>query len=135
MFYISGTKVAIQLSEFLKLKAMINIKQIKNTVLLSFDKKVKLDNTTSKTFKEEVLNLLTRPFTNLFVDLTKVENVDDEGLNALMASYRLSEMNQSQVSLFNVSENVLKAMRRSNMDSHFYFVDRPKPFSEDLLMV
>ncbi len=114
---------------------MINIKQIKNTVLLSFDKKVKLDNTTSKTFKEEVLNLLTRPFTNLFVDLTKVENVDDEGLNALMASYRLSEMNQSQVSLFNVSENVLKAMRRSNMDSHFYFVDRPKPFSEDLLMV
>jgi len=114
---------------------MLSIKQIKNTVLLSFDKKVKLDNSLSKEFRDEVLSLLTKPFTNLFVDLTQVENVDDEGLNALIASYRLSEMNRSQVSLFNVSENVLKAMRRKNMDSHFYFVDRPKPFSEDLLMV
>jgi len=114
---------------------MLNIKQIKNTVLLSFDKKVRLENSISKEFKDEVLGLLTKPFTNLFVDLTKVENVDDEGLNALMASYRLSEMNRSQVSLFNVSENVLKAMQKKNMSSHFYFVDRPKPFSEDLLMV
>lgn len=114
---------------------MLHIKQIKNTVLLSFDKKVKLDNSNSKSFKDEILNLLTKPFTNMFVDLMKVERVDEEGLNALLAGYRLSEMNQSQMSLFNVSENVLNAMRRSNLDSHFYFVDRPKPFSEDLLMV
>jgi len=52
-----------------------------------------------------------------------------------MASYRLSEMNRSQVSLFNVSEKVLNAMKSHNIDSHFFFVDRPKPFSEDLLMV
>ncbi len=116
-------------------KVMLHIKQIKNTVLLSFDKKVKLDNSNSKSFKDEILNLLTKPFTNMFVDLMKVERVDEEGLNALLAGYRLSEMNQSQMSLFNVSENVLNAMRRSNLDSHFYFVDRPKPFSEDLLMV
>ncbi|NPA37610.1 MAG: STAS domain-containing protein [Chlorobi bacterium] len=114
---------------------MLRIKQIKNTVLLSFDKNVKLDNSTSKRFKDEVLNLLTKPFTNLFVDLTKVENVDEEGLKALMASHLLSEMNNSQVSLYNVSDKVLKAMRMKNLDTHFYFVDRPKPFSEDLLMV
>jgi len=114
---------------------MLNIKQISNTVLLSFDRKIKLDNSNSKSFKDEVLNLLTKPFTNLFVDLNKVERVDEEGLNALLAGYRLSEMNQSQMSLINVSENVLSAMRKSNLDSRFYFVDRPKPFSEDLLMV
>ena len=114
---------------------MLSIKQIKNTVLLSFDKEVELNNSVSKKFRQEVLDLLTKPFTNLFVDLTKVKNVDEEGLNALMASYRLSEMNSSQVSLFNVRENVLKAMHQRNLDSHFYFVDRPKPFSEDLLMV
>lgn len=119
----------------LKLKAMLSIKQIKNTVLLSFDKEVELNNSVSKKFRQEVLDLLTKPFTNLFVDLTKVKNVDEEGLSALMASYRLSEMNSSQVSLFNVRENVLKAMHKKKLDSHFYFVDRPKPFSEDLLMV
>jgi len=114
---------------------MINIKHIKNTVLLSFNKEVELKNSVSRKFKEEVLDLLTHPFTNLFVDLTKVKNVDEDGLNALMASYRLSEMNQSQVNLFNVRDNVLKAMHNKKLDSHFYFVDRPKPFSEDLLMV
>ena len=118
-----------------KLKVMLNIKQISNTVLLSFDKKIKLDNSNSKSFKDEVLSLLTKPFTNLFVDLNQVEKVDEDGLNALLASHRLSRMNQSQVSIYNVSAEVLKAMQRSNLDSRFYFVDRPKPFSEDLLMV
>ncbi len=114
---------------------MLNITQISNTVLLSFDRKIKLDNSNSKSFKNEVLSLLTKPFTNLFINLNKVERIDENGLNALLASHRLSRMNQSQVSFYNVSAEVLKAMQRSNLDSSFYFVDRPKPFSEDLLMV
>jgi anti-anti-sigma regulatory factor len=114
---------------------MIRTKQFKNTVLLSFDKNVKLDLSNSRSFKDEVLNLLTKPFTNLFVDLECVEKVDAEGLNALLASQRLSEMNRSQLSLFNVKEDVLKQMKKYNLESLFFFCDRPKPFSEDLLMV
>ena len=114
---------------------MLRIKQIKNTVLLSFDEKVKLDNSNSKNFRDEILNLLTKPFTNLFVDLKGLENVDEDGLNALLAGHRLSRINSSQLSVFNVRDEVLKAMRKHNLDSYLYFVDRPKPFSEDLLMV
>ncbi|WP_430813060.1 STAS domain-containing protein [Carboxylicivirga sp. RSCT41] len=114
---------------------MIQVKVFKNTTLISFDKKESLDLQTSKQFKNRMMDILKQPFTNLFVDLEKVENVDAEGLNTLMAGQRLSEMNQSQLSLFNVKEGVLKSMKKYDLDSYFFFCDRPKPFSDDLLMV
>ncbi|MCG8579795.1 MAG: STAS domain-containing protein [Bacteroidales bacterium] len=114
---------------------MIQVKVFKNTTLISFDQKDSLDLQTSKHFKNQMMDILKKPFTNLFVDLEKVENVDAEGLNTLMAGQRLSEMNQSQLSLFNVKEEVLKSMKKYDLDNYFFFCDRPKPFSDDLLMV
>ena len=114
---------------------MIKIKVFKNTTLVSFEKKESLDIKTSGDLKSRMMDILKRPFTNLIVDLEKVEQVDDEGLNALMAVQRLSEMNQSQLSLFNVKEGVLRSMKKHELDSYFFFCDRPKPFSDDLLMV
>jgi len=102
---------------------------------MSFDSKESLDLKTSKHFKDQMMGILKKPFSNLFLDLEKVENVDAEGLNTLMAGQRLSEMNQSQLSLFNVKEEVLEAMKKYELDSYFFFCDRPKPFSDDLLMV
>lgn len=114
---------------------MIRVKVFKNTTLISFERKEKLDLITSKDFRNQMMDILKKPFTNLFVDLEKVENVDAEGLNTLMAGQRLSEMNQSQLSLFNVKEEVLKSMKKYDLDNYFFFCDRPKPFSDDLLMV
>ncbi|MBR8536905.1 STAS domain-containing protein [Carboxylicivirga mesophila] len=114
---------------------MIRVKVFKNTTLISFERKENLDLNTSKDFKNQMMDILKRPFTNLFVDLEKVEHVDAEGLNTLMAGQRLSEMNQSQLSLFNVKEGVLKSMKKYDLDNYFFFCDRPKPFSDDLLMV
>ncbi|TRX71820.1 STAS domain-containing protein [Carboxylicivirga sp. M1479] len=116
-------------------KIMIRIKVFKNTTLISFDKQESLDLRTSRQFKNQMMDILKKPFTNLFVDLEKVENVDAEGLNTLMAGQRLSEMNQSQLSLFNVKKEVLNSMKKYDLDSYFFFCDRPKPFSDDLLMV
>ncbi len=114
---------------------MIRVKVFKNTTLMSFESKEKLDVNTSKDFRSQMMDILKRPFTNLFVDLEKVESVDAEGLNTLMAGQRLSEMNQSQLSLFNVKEGVLQAMKKYELDNYFFFCDRPKPFSDELLMV
>jgi len=114
---------------------MIQVKVFKNTTLISFEKKENLDLKTARDFKNQMMDILKKPFTNLFVDLEKVENVDAEGLSTLMAGQRLSEMNQSQLSLFNVKEGVLKSMKRHELDSYFFFCDRPKPFSDDLLLV
>ncbi len=116
-------------------EVMIRVKVFKNTTLISFDKQESLKLKTSRQFKNQMMDILKKPFTNLFVDLEKVENVDAEGLNTLMAGQRLSEMNQSQLSLFNVKEEVLKSMKKYDLDSYFFFCDRPKPFSDDLLMV
>lgn len=114
---------------------MIRVKVFKNTTLISFDRRESLDLRTSRDFKNELMDILKKPFTNLFVDLEKVEKVDAEGLNTLMAGQRLSEMNQSQLSLFNVKEEVLKSMKKHELDKYFFFCDRPKPFSDDLLLV
>ncbi|MCU4166693.1 STAS domain-containing protein [Carboxylicivirga caseinilyticus] len=114
---------------------MIKIKVFKNTTLVSFESKENLDIKNSGDLKSRMMEIMKRPFTNLIVDLEKVEKVDDEGLNALMAVQRLSEINQSQLSLFNVKEGVLKSMRKYDLDHYFFFCDRPKPFSDDLLMV
>ncbi len=114
---------------------MIKIKEFKNTTLVSFEKQESLDEKTSNHLKFRMMDILKHPFTNLIVDLDKIEKVDDEGLSALMAVQRLSEMNQSQLSLFNVKESVLQFMRKHELDSYFFFCDRPKPFSDDLLMV
>jgi len=114
---------------------MIRVKVFKNTTLISFDKVEVLDLRTSKAFRKQMMDILRRPFTNLIVDLEKVTDVDVEGLNTLIAGQRLSEMNQSQLSLFNVKENVLQIMKKHNLDRYFFFCDRPKPFSDDLLVV
>ncbi|WP_430810410.1 STAS domain-containing protein [Carboxylicivirga sp. 1411-1] len=102
---------------------------------MSFERKESLDLTTSYDLKNQMMAILKKPFSNLFIDLEKVEQVDAEGLNTLIAGQRLSEMNQSQLSLFNVKEDVLQAMKQYGLDSYFFFCDRPKPFSDDLLMV
>ncbi len=102
---------------------------------MSFERKENLDLNTSEAFKRQMMDILKRPFTNLFVDLEKVEYVDAEGLSTLMAGQRLSKMNQSQLSLFNVKEEVLKSMKKHHLDTYFFFCDRPKPFSNDLLLV
>ncbi|MBS2100301.1 STAS domain-containing protein [Carboxylicivirga linearis] len=113
----------------------MNIKVFKNTTLVSFEKEENIDLKNSGDLKSRMMDILKRPFTNLIVDLEKVEKVDDDGLNALMAVQRLSEMNQSQLSLFNVKEGVLKSMKKHELDRYFFFCDRPKPFSDDLLLV
>lgn len=114
---------------------MMKIKVFKNTTLVSFESKESLDVKTSDDIKFRMLDILKQPFTNLIVDLDKIENVDDEGLNALMAVQRLSKMNRSQLSLLNVRESVLEFFRKHELDSYFFFCDRPKPFSDDLLLV
>jgi len=114
---------------------MVRIKVFKTATLISFAKAEKLDSATSQTFRSQMLDILKRPYTNLFVDLEKIENVDAEGLHTLMAGQRLSEMNQSQLSLFNVREDVLESMKKHDLDQYFFICDRPKPFSDDLLMV
>ena len=114
---------------------MIRVKIYSNTALVSFDKEENLTKKTSGDFGERLMSLLKKPFTNLILNLEKVEKVDADGLQALLASQRLSEMNRSQLSLLNVKEGVLKTMKERDLDSKFFFCDRPKPFSNELLMV
>ena len=102
---------------------------------MAFEKKGNLDLITCGDFKNQLMNILKKPFTNLFVDLGKVEQIDAEGLNTLMAGQRLSEINQSQLCLFNVKEGVLSSMKQHKLERCFFFCDRPKVFSNSRLLV
>ncbi|TLX77464.1 STAS domain-containing protein [Labilibacter sediminis] len=113
---------------------MIKIKTYSNTILVSFDKCARLSKAHSFQFKNELIKKLTNPFSNIIVDFNEVKEIDSDTIDALMAGQRLSEMNKGQVSLFNVKDKVYKSFKSANVDHLFFFCDRPKPFSENLLM-
>lgn len=113
---------------------MIKIKTYSNTILVSFDKCNRLSKAHSFEFKNELLKKLAYPFSNVIVDFNQVKEIDIDAIDALLMGQRLSEINKGQVSLFNVKEKVLKAFRSANVDHLFFFCDRPRPFSEKLLI-
>ncbi len=113
---------------------MIKIKTYQNTILVSFEKEAKINTNESTKFKQELINVLTHPYSNVMVDFGEVNEINLDTIDALIAGQRLSEMNQGQVSLFNVGEKVYKKFRSANVDHLFFFCDIPKPFSEELLI-
>ncbi|MCW3804263.1 STAS domain-containing protein [Plebeiibacterium marinum] len=113
---------------------MIKIKTYQNTVLVSFDEARNKESIDSVEFKNELIQKLTHPFSNIMVDFAQVNEISAATIDALIAGQRLSEMNKGQVSLFNVKEKVFKMLRSAKVDHLFFFCDIPKPFSSDLLM-
>ncbi|WP_075591643.1 STAS domain-containing protein [Labilibacter marinus] len=113
---------------------MINIKTHCNTILVSFDKSSKLNRNNTDEFKRQLISKLTSPFSNIIVDFNEVSEINQETIDALIAGQRLSKMNRGQVSLFNVKEQVYKALRLAKVDHLFFFCDQPKPFSQNILL-
>lgn len=113
---------------------MIKIKTYSNTILVSFDESTNLSKDNSFRFKNELIKRLTSPFSNIIVDFNEVKEINSETIDALIAGQRLSEMNKGQVSLFNVKDKVFRSFRSAKVDHLFFFCDRAKPFSENILM-
>ena len=114
---------------------MINIKTYSNTILVSFDKSIHFNRQNSSEFKKELITKFTSPFSNMIVDFNEVKEINKETIDALIAGYRLSKMNRGQVSLFNVREQVYKALRLAKVDHLFFFCDQPKPFSQEIYLL
>lgn len=114
---------------------MIKVKTYSNTILVTFNTCNRLSRAHSFEFKTELLKKLTYPFSNIIVDFNQVKEIDIDTIDALLMGQRLSEINKGQVSLFNVKEKVLKSFKSANVDHLFFFCDRPKPFSENVLMI
>ncbi len=113
---------------------MIRIKTYQNTILVSFEKETILNSKDLIQFKNKLINILTRPFSNVMVDLGQLNEISSDAIDALLAGQRLSEMNRGQVSLFNVGEKILRKFRSEQVDHLFFFCDIPKPFSKELLI-
>jgi anti-anti-sigma regulatory factor len=113
---------------------MIKIKTYRNTILVSFEDCTRLNKIDSYNFKQELINKLTYPYSNVMVDFHMVEEINSDTIDALIAGQRLSVMNRGQVSLFNVEEKVYKSFKTANVDHLFFFCDLPKPFSQEILM-
>ncbi len=113
---------------------MIKIKTYQNTILVSFEKNTSLNSKDTNLFKEELINVLIHPYSNVMVDFGQVNEINADTIEALIAGQRLSEMNRGQVSLFNVGEKVFKKFKLANVDHLFFFCDIPKPFSKELLI-
>ncbi|SMO84452.1 hypothetical protein SAMN06265379_10995 [Saccharicrinis carchari] len=113
---------------------MIKIKTLRNIVLISFTKNDRCSSEDISNFKNELIYKLTTPFTNVLIDLEGVDMINKEIVDALVATQRLSEMNECQISLFNLHVQVYKALRLAKADHMFFFCDEPKPFSQDILM-
>ena len=114
---------------------MLTTRVHKNTVLFSFEKEAGGFEKVSFKLKEQLLNYLRHPYTNLLIDFRNFSAFNEEALDVLRAGQRLSKLTHCQVTLFNVGSDALNLMRNENADHHFFFGDRPKPFSEGILLV
>ncbi len=114
-------------------QVMIKVKTYNNTILVSFEESKLQENKTAD-FKNQFLKKLTSPYSNLMIDFSGVNEIDQDMINALIAGQRLSSMNKCQVSLFNVKEEVYKTLFEAKVDHLFFFCDLPKPFSQNLLI-
>ncbi len=114
---------------------MLKARVHKNTVLFSFEEEQRGDLDIAPKLRKEMLNYLRLPYTNLLIDFKNFRAFNEEALHVLEAGQRLSELNHCQVTLFNVGFDALQLMRNKKADHHFFFGDRPKPFSEELLLV
>ncbi len=130
----SGTRFGKDFAKHKHMNIMIKIKTFQNTILVSFEKEAKLNSNEIIQFKSKLINILVRPFSNVIVDFDQVNEIPSDAIDVLLAGQRLSEMNQGQVSLFNVGETVLKKFRTAKVDHLFFFCDIPKPFSKELLI-
>ncbi len=113
---------------------MMTIKKQSNTVLLSFENNLGWNIEESNTFKNELISKLTKPFANVLINLNEVKEISHETIEALIAGQRLSTMNKGQISLYNVTTQVYKALRFAKVDHLFFICDEPKPFSQEILM-
>ncbi len=113
---------------------MIKFKTYSNTVLVSFDKSIKLNKENSFEFKKALIFKLTSPFSNIMVDLNEVKEISKETIEALIAGQRLSIMNRGQMSLFNIKEQVYRSLMLAKADHLFFFCDESKPFSQEILL-
>ncbi len=107
----------------------------KNTVLLTFEKENSISDKIAQSLKKQLMLFLKFPYTNLLIDFRNFNAFNEEALDVLKAGQRLSEHTHCQVTLFNVGKEALKLMRNKKADHYFFFGDRPKPFSEDILLV
>ncbi len=113
---------------------MMTIKKLSNTVLVSFENNFGWDKEGSYSLKKELISKLTTPFVNVLINLNEVKEISQETIEALIAGQRLSKMNKGQISLYNVTTPVYKALRFAKVDHLFFICDEPKPFSQDILM-
>lgn len=114
---------------------MLKARVHQNTVLLTFEQEQAPVINLVGSLKNELFRYLRMPHTNLLIDFKNMVAFTEEALDALEAGQRLSELTHCQLTLFNVGKEALKLMRRKKADHHFFFGDRPKPFSEEILLV
>jgi hypothetical protein len=102
---------------------MIKVYQANTTLLISFDKHDSLSLIDLRHLLREFILKLKFPFANIMVDLKGIECIDDKGVKLLLLGKKLSDMNNSQISVFNANTNVLGQIRSGLFNQDVFFCD------------
>ena len=103
---------------------MIKIYQANTTLLISFDENDNLGVIDFKHLIKEMILKLKFPFSNIMIDLKGINEINGKGFKLLLLGKKLSEMNDSQISIFNVNGKLLSQIKEKRMYHNFFFCDQ-----------
>ncbi|MBN2164751.1 MAG: hypothetical protein JW717_00575 [Marinilabiliaceae bacterium] len=102
---------------------MIKIYQVNSTLLVSFEKNDNLGIIDLRNLIKEMILKLKSPFSNILIDLKGISEIDEKGLRLLELGKKISEMHQSQISIFNANGNLLTQIKENRLYLSFFFCD------------
>lgn len=102
---------------------MIKLYQANSTLLVSFEKNDQLNMIDLKHLINVIVLKLKSPFSNIMLDMKGIEKIDKEGIRLLEVSKKISEINESQINIFNVSGNLMTQIKESKLNQNFFFCD------------
>jgi anti-sigma B factor antagonist len=94
----------------------------------------KLDSLVAPDLKSEFVILSNEGFRNMIIDLSEVTFVDSSGLSAILIGNRLCKNSNGTFVLMNVSDNVMKLIKISQLDEILSIATSEEEANDYILM-
>ena len=98
---------------------MLTVDHIENTYLASFYNVSRLNVLNSKEIESQLLPLVSQSESNLTLNLSGIKFIDSSGFEILMSLYKVAKLNNSNLSLINLSVELVELVKLVELDRVF----------------
>ena len=98
---------------------MLTVDHIENTYLASFYNVSRLNVLNSKEIELQLLPLISQSESNLTLNLSGIKFIDSSGFETLLSLYKVAKLNNSNLSLINLSVELVELVKLVELDRVF----------------